>query len=123
MLYLLVTRIFAWLVLLARSSAAKDVEILILRHEVAVLRRQILRQENAVLRRQLTRTRYLPADRVWLAALSRLLPRRRWAEVFPVTPATILAWQRRLVSRKWDYTARRRPGRPPTAAAINNLVR
>jgi hypothetical protein len=65
---------------------------------------------------------HTPADRAWLAALSRLLPRRRWAEVFPVTPATILAWHRRLVSRKWDYTARRRPGRPPTAAAIKNLV-
>src|SRR4051812_2896257 len=69
-----------------------------------------------------TRARYTSADRVWLAALSRLLPRRRWAEVFPVTPATILAWHRRLVSRKWDYAARRRPGRPPTAAAIKNLV-
>jgi len=51
-----------------------------------------------------------------------LLPPRRWAETFPVTPATILAWHRRLVSRKWDYSARRQPGRPPTAAAIKNLV-
>ena len=57
-----------------------------------------------------------------LAALSRLLPRRRWAEVFPVTPATILAWHRRLVARRWDYTARRRPGRPPTPAVVKNLV-
>jgi len=75
-----------------------------------------------VLRRQIVRVRYAPADRVWLAALSRLLPRRRWAEVFPVTPATILVWHRRLVSRRWDYTARRRPGRPPTAAAIKKLI-
>ena len=52
----------------------------------------------------------------------RLLPRRRWAAIFSVTPATILAWHRRLVSRKWDYTARRRPGRPPTAAAIKSMV-
>jgi transposase len=57
-----------------------------------------------------------------LAALSRLLPRRRWREVFAVTPATILVWHRRLVSRKWDYTARRRTGRPPTATAIKKLV-
>jgi putative transposase len=62
------------------------------------------------------------ADRVWLAALSRLVSRHRWAEVFPVTPATILTRHRRLVSRRWDYTARRRSGRPPTAASIKNLV-
>jgi putative transposase len=59
---------------------------------------------------------------VWLAALSRLLPRRRWTEVFAVTPATILGWHRRLVSRKWDYTARRQSGRPTTATPIKNLV-
>jgi transposase InsO family protein len=57
-----------------------------------------------------------------LAALSRLLPCHRWAEVFSVTPATILAWHRRLVSRRWDYTARRRSGRPATAVTIKNLV-
>jgi transposase len=50
------------------------------------------------------------------------VPRRRWAAIFPVSPATILAWHRKLVSRKWDYTARRQPGRPPTAAAIKSLV-
>jgi transposase InsO family protein len=75
-----------------------------------------------MLRRQVSRVRYTPADRVWLAALSRLVPRRRWAGVFPVSPATILTWHRRLVSRTWDYTARRRPGRPPTATVIKNLV-
>jgi putative transposase len=52
----------------------------------------------------------------------RFVPRRRWAEIFMVTPAIILAWHRRLISRRWDYTARRRLGRPPTAAAIKNLV-
>ena len=82
----------------------------------------MLRHENAVLRRQVARVRYRPVDRMWLAALSRLLPRRCWTEVFPVTPATILTWHRRLVARKWDYTARRRPGRPPTTAAIKKLV-
>src|SRR5450755_1016128 len=75
-----------------------------------------------VLRRQVSRVRYQPADRLWLSALSRLIPRRRWGEVFAVTPATLLAWHRRLVTRKWDYTNRRRPGRPSTAAAIRKLV-
>ena len=83
---------------------SKDAELLVLRHE------------NAVSRRQVARVRYTPADRAWLTALSQLLPRRRWAEVFPVTPATILAWHRRLVSRKWDYSTRRPPGRPPCEA-------
>src|SRR5712691_9993756 len=95
---------------LARREASKDAELLVLRHE------------NAVLRRQASRIRYQPADRLWLAALSRLIPRRRWGEVFGVTPATLLAWHRRLVTRKWDYTRRRRPGRPSTAAAIRKLV-
>jgi putative transposase len=53
---------------------------------------------------------------------SRLIPRRRWGEVFAVTPATLLAWHRRLVARNGDYTSRRRPGRPRTAAAIRQLV-
>ncbi len=82
----------------------------------------VLRHENAVLRRQPGRVRYQPADRLWLAALSRLIPRCRWGEVFTVTPATLLAWHRRLVNRKWDYSSRRRPGRPATAAAIRKLV-
>ena len=73
-------------------------------------------------RRQVGRVRYQPADRLWLAALSRLIPRWRWGEVFPVTPATLLAWHRRLLARRWDYTSRRRPGRPSTAAAIRKLV-
>jgi len=108
--YLLVCRLLGCLMVLARREASKDAELLVLRHE------------NAVLRRQISRVRYQPADRLWLAALSRLIPRQRWAEVFAVTPATLLAWHRRLVTRKWDYTNRRRPGRPPTAAAISKLV-
>jgi len=98
------------LMVLARQDASKDAELLVLRHQ------------NAVLRRQVSRVRYQPAGRLWLAALSRLIPRRRWAEVFAVTPATLLAWHRRLVTRKRDYTNRRRPGRPSTAAAIRKLV-
>jgi putative transposase len=82
----------------------------------------VLPHENAVLRRQVARICYTSVDRAWLAAVSRLLPRRRWAEVFPVAPATILAWHRRLVSRRWDYPARSRPGPPPTAAVTKSLV-
>ena len=82
----------------------------------------MLRHENAVLRRQIGRVRYQPGDRLWLAALSRLIPKRRWGEVFAVTPATLLTWHRRLVTRRWDCTSRRRPGRPSTAAAIRKLV-
>jgi len=74
----------------------------------------VLRHENAVLRRNAGRVRYDPADRAWLAALTRFIPRRRWAEVFPVTPATLLAWHRRLTARKYDTSKRRKPGRPPT---------
>ena len=94
----------------ARREVCKDAELLVLRHE------------NAVLRRQVSRVRHQPGDRLWLAALSRLIPRHRWGEVFAVTPATLLAWHRRLVARKWDYASRRRPGRPSTAAAIRELV-
>ena len=108
--YLLARRLLGCLMVLARREVSKDAELLVLRHE------------NAVLRRQTGRVRYQPADRLWLAALSRLIPRRRWGEVFAVTPATLLAWHRRLVTRKWDHTSRRRPGRPPTAAAISKLV-
>ncbi len=108
--YLLVCRLLSCLMVLARREASKDAELLVLRHE------------NAVLRRQIGRVRYQPGDRLWLAALSRLIPRRRWGEVFAVTPATLLAWHRRLVTRKWDYSSRQRPGRPPTAAAIRKLV-
>jgi transposase len=107
--YLLVRCLIGSLRVLARGEVSKDAELLVLRHE------------NAVLRRQVGRVRYQPGDRLWLAALSRLIPRQRWAEVFTVTPATLLAWHRRLVARKWDYTSRR-PGRPPTAAAIRKLV-
>jgi putative transposase len=103
-LYLLVR----CLTVLTRRRVSKDAEILVLRHE------------NAVLRRQIGRGRCEPADRHWLAALSRLVDRRRWGEVFPVTPATRLAWHRRLVAQ----VGLREPGSwaAAAAAAIRKLV-
>jgi putative transposase len=108
--YLLVRRILGLAVLISRSDLAKDAELLVLRHE------------NAVLRRHAGRVRYGPADRVWLAALARLIPRRRWAAIFPTTPATLLAWHRRLAARKYDTSNQSKPGRPPTVPSIARLV-
>jgi Integrase core domain len=92
--YLLTYRLLGGLMVLARREVSKDAELLVLRHE------------NAVLRRQIGLVRYQPGDRLWLAALSRLIPRRRWGEVFAVTPATLLAWHRRLVTRNGITQAR-----------------
>ena len=108
--YLLACRVLGLAVLVFGGDRAKDAELLVLRHE------------NAVLRRHAGRVRYEPADRVWFAALARLLPRRRWAEIFPVTPATLLAWHRRLAGNKYDTRKRRKPGRPPTNPGIARLV-
>jgi putative transposase len=108
--YLLVRCLLSCLMVLARGEVSKDAELLVLRHD------------NAVLRRQIGRVRYQPGERLWLAGLSGLVPRCRWGEVFAVTPATLLAWHRRLVTRKWDYTNRRRRGRPSTAVSIRKLV-
>jgi transposase len=111
LVYRLLRCLFGLLAVLVRSDLSKDAELLVLRHE------------NQVLRRQLSgRLRWDHADRVWLAALSRLVSRCRWPEVFPVTPATILRWHRDLVARKWDYTSRRRPGRPSTGTSVKALV-
>jgi transposase len=108
--YLLTCRVLGLAVLVFRSDLAKDAELLVLRHE------------NAVLRRHAGRIRYEPADRAWFTALARLIQRRRWAEVFPVTPATLLAWHRRLAAKKYDTSKRRKPGRPPTIPSIARLV-
>jgi putative transposase len=97
-------------VLVFRGDRAKDAELLVLRHE------------NAVLRRRARRMRYEPADRAWLAVLTRLIPRSRWTGVFPVTPATLLAWQRKLAAKKYDTSKRRQPGRPPTVRSVARLV-
>ena len=104
--YLLMRWLAGLVLLLSRGDRAKDAELLVLRHE------------NAVLRRNAGRIRYEPADRAWFAALAQLIPRRRWTGIFPVTPATLLAWHRRLAARKYDTSTRRRPGRPPTVRSI-----
>ena len=108
--YLLTCRVLSPAVLVFRGDLAKDAELLVLRHE------------NAVLRRHAGRVRYEPADRAWFAALARLMPRRRRAEVFPVTPATLLAWHRRLAAKKYDTSKRRKPGRPPASPGVARLI-
>src|SRR4030095_15955936 len=100
-LRLLFCQALRWLALLARSSAAKDAELLILRHEVVVLRRQV------------SRPRVDWADRAVLAALARLLPRPTRRGSF-VRPETLLRWHRNLIRRRWSYPHRR--GRPALAA-------
>ena len=99
--YLLVRCLLGCLMVLTRRRVSKDAELLVLRHE------------NAVLRRQIGRVRYQLGDRLWLAALSRLVPRRRWGQVFMVTPATLLAWHRRLARRKWTTHIVAVPGGRP----------
>jgi transposase len=107
LLYLMFARICSWLVLLSRSAASKDAELLVLRHEVAVLRRAR------------PRPRLDWADRAVLAALIRVLPARLRRHRL-VTPGTVLRWHRRLIARKWTYP--HRTGRPPVSAEIAALI-
>ena len=105
--YLLMVRLFGWLTLLTRSDMSKDVEILVLRHEVAVLRRQVAHPKPNW------------ADRAVIAALARLLPRHLRLHRI-VTPGTLLAWHRRIVKNTWTYP--NTTGRPPVPAEIRELV-
>ena len=105
--YLTLCRSIRLLVLLARSDAAKDLEILVLRHQLTVLRRQV------------SRLKLEPADRVLLAPVSRVLPRSRWS-CFLVKPETLLRWHRRLVAGAWTYP--HRIGRPPLDQDVQQLI-
>ena len=107
LIYLVFCRIAGWLALLARTTAAKNVEILVLRHE------------NAVLRRQNPTPRLDWADRAVLAALIKLLPRALKVHRLG-TPATVMRWHRRLIARHWTYP--NRPGRPPINPAVAALI-
>jgi putative transposase len=106
--YIVACRPFALVLLLGRSDGSKELEIVLLRHELAILRRQ-------------TRGLQLTArDRLVLAALSRVLPRRSW-QAFPVTAETLLRWHRRIIARRWTYP-HRRPGRPPLGTEVRDLI-
>ena len=106
--YLTLCRSIQLLALLARGDTAKDLEILVLRHQLAVLRRQV------------ARPRLEPADRALLAAISRLLPRSHWSCFF-VKPETLLRWHRRLVAGSWTYP-HRGGGRPPLDDQVQQLI-
>src|SRR5215468_3955356 len=107
LLYLMFIRVAGWMVLLAGSAASKDVELLVLRQEVAVLRRQHPKPKLGW------------ADRGVLAALTRLLP-RSLRRCRLVTPDTLLGWHRRLVRSRWIYP--HRGGRPPIDARLAALI-
>jgi hypothetical protein len=107
-LYVVLSRLLELVVLFARGDRAKELEILVLRHELSILRRQS------------GRPRFEAHDRLLLAALSRVLPRHSW-NAFLVRPETLLRWHRRMVARRWTY-GHRRPGRPPIGREVRQLV-
>jgi putative transposase len=107
-LYLALRYVLELIMLCCRSTEAKEIEILVLRHELTVLRRQY------------PSPRLQPKDRALLAALSRQLPRARWS-VFLVKPETLLAWHRRMVRRRWTYASAPR-GRPPVPDPVQQLI-
>ena len=105
LLYAVSRKLLSVPAVLLRRDRSKDAELLVLRHENAVLRRQITGP-----------VRYEPADRFWFAAPFSLIPGRRWPTVFPIIPATLLSWNRRFITVKWDDQARRRSTGQPRAA-------
>jgi putative transposase len=107
LIYLVFSKLVSWMVLRTRSDTAKEIEILVLRHQLAVLQRRS------------PRPRISWPDRAVLAALARLLPARQRLGLL-VTPATISRWHQRLVSRRW--TQRGRPGRPAIPAGLRGLA-
>ena len=106
--YLVVRRLFELIVVCCRSSGSKELEILVLRHELSILRRHARRPQLR------------EADRLFLAALSRALPRRSWS-AFSVSPRTLLRWHQRLVAHRWTCP-HRRSGRPPVDREVEALV-
>jgi hypothetical protein len=93
-----------------RSDRAKDLEILVLRHQLKVLRRKS------------PRSHLKSIDRALLAGLARMLPRERWAGSLLVSPQTLLRWHRELVRRKWTYGKSNKPGRPPIDPEVTALI-
>jgi len=108
LVYPVVRKVFALVWLLARQLRSKELEILVLRHELAILRRRR------------SRPRLTRADRALLAALSRSLPCAGWA-AFSFKPETLLRWHRQLIARRWTY-AHQTPGRPPLERSLRELI-
>src|SRR6266511_1838635 len=108
LLYVALRRLLQFVALCCRSREFRELEIVVLRHELAILRRQV------------GRPALRPADRAFLAAAGRFLPRTRWSS-FVVTPDTLLRWHRRLVARRWTYPSRS-PGRPAVGGEVRELV-
>jgi putative transposase len=108
LVYFVACRMFELVVLLTRGERSKELEILVLRHELSILRRQVRRPQFDL------------HDRLLLAALSRVLRRRSW-HAFLVTPETLLPWHRQLVANRWTYP-HRHPGRPPIDGQVRELI-
>lgn len=106
--YVVACRVLEFVVLLVRDDRSKELEIVVLRHQLSILRRQT------------ARPRLASRDRLVLSALSRVLPRRSWHSFF-VTPETLLRWHKRIVARRWTYP-HRQPGRPPLDQTVRELI-